>query len=129
MSLRAADMQGADELMQRIYAAMPQKQRELIGERTGAALAAARARGRVLGGDRGHRPAAGPDAAMAGAARSNAARRAAYRLALEVEAEKAVGATSVPEIAHGLNLRGVPTPAGSGRWTHATIARLTRRVA
>jgi hypothetical protein len=51
-SIRAADMPGADDLMMRIYAAMAQKERELISERTKAALAAARARGKALGGDR-----------------------------------------------------------------------------
>ena len=55
-SIRAADMPGADDLMMRIYAAMAQKERELISERTRAALAAAKARGRALGGDRGWRP-------------------------------------------------------------------------
>jgi DNA invertase Pin-like site-specific DNA recombinase len=63
-SVRAADMPGADDLMMRIYAAMAQKERELIGERTAAALAAAKARGVALGGDRGYRPAAGPTAAL-----------------------------------------------------------------
>jgi DNA invertase Pin-like site-specific DNA recombinase len=53
-SIRAADMPGADDLMMRIYAAMAQKERELISERTKAALAAARARGKALGGDRGY---------------------------------------------------------------------------
>ena len=56
ISIRAADMPGADDLMMRIYAAMAQKERELISERTRATLAAAKARGTVLGGDRGHRP-------------------------------------------------------------------------
>jgi DNA invertase Pin-like site-specific DNA recombinase len=60
-SIRAANMPGADDLMMRIYAAMAQKERELISrglisERTGAALAAAKARGARLGGDRGYRP-------------------------------------------------------------------------
>lgn len=50
-SIRAADMPGANDLMMRIYAAMAQKERELISERTRAALAAARARGKALGGD------------------------------------------------------------------------------
>jgi hypothetical protein len=59
-ALRAADMPGADELMLRIYAAMAQKERELISERTLAALAAAKACGKALGDDRGYRPAAGP---------------------------------------------------------------------
>ena len=42
VSIRAADMPGADDLMMRIYAAMAQKKRELISARTKAALAAAR---------------------------------------------------------------------------------------
>ena len=67
ISIRAADMPGADDLMMRIYAVMAQKERELISERTRAALAAAKARGAVLGGDRGHRPATGPNAAAAAA--------------------------------------------------------------
>jgi DNA invertase Pin-like site-specific DNA recombinase len=52
-AIRAADMPGADDLMMRIYAAMAQKERELISERTRAALAAAKARGAALGGDTG----------------------------------------------------------------------------
>jgi DNA invertase Pin-like site-specific DNA recombinase len=45
ISIRAADMPGADDLMMRIYAAMAQKERELISARTKAALAAAKDRG------------------------------------------------------------------------------------
>jgi DNA invertase Pin-like site-specific DNA recombinase len=59
-SIRAADMPGADDLMMRIYAAMAQKERELISERTRAALGAAKARGMALGGDRGYRPVSWP---------------------------------------------------------------------
>ena len=65
VSIRAADMPGADDLMMRIYAAMAQKEREPISARTKAALAAAKARGAVLGGDRGYRPPSGPDAVAA----------------------------------------------------------------
>jgi DNA invertase Pin-like site-specific DNA recombinase len=49
-AIRAADMPGADDLMMRVYAAMAQKERELISERTRSALAAARAPGSAAGG-------------------------------------------------------------------------------
>ncbi len=52
-------MPGADDLMMRIYAAMAQNERELISERTRAALRAAKAHEAALGGDRGYRPTAG----------------------------------------------------------------------
>jgi DNA invertase Pin-like site-specific DNA recombinase len=67
----------------RVYAAMAQKQRELIRERTRAALAAAKARGARAGGDRGYRPPAGPCAAAAATARGDAAVQTAHRLWLE----------------------------------------------
>lgn len=60
MSLRAAKLPGADNLMVRVYAAMTHKQRELISRRTTAALAAAKAHGVALGGDRGNRLTQGP---------------------------------------------------------------------
>jgi DNA invertase Pin-like site-specific DNA recombinase len=72
------------KLMLRIHAATAQKKRELISERTKAALAATKARGQVLGGDRGYLPAAGPDNVAAALARRQAAEQAAHRLALEV---------------------------------------------
>jgi DNA invertase Pin-like site-specific DNA recombinase len=56
ISIRAADMPVADDLMIRVHAAMAQKGRELISERTQTPLVAARERGGVLGGDWGWRP-------------------------------------------------------------------------
>ena len=126
-AIRAADMPGADELMLRIYAAMAQKERELISERTRAALAAAKARGTVLGGDRGHRPIAGPDATAAALARRETAERAAHRLALEVERLRDEGVLGQAALARALNDKGVPTPRGDGAWTHTTVARVLAR--
>ena len=128
-SIRAVDMPAADDLMMRIYAAMAQKERELISERTRAALAAARARGRALGGDRGYRPTCGPDAQAAAQARQEAAERTAHRLVLEVEALRAEGITTHQGLARVLTERGVPTPRGGATWTHTTVARLLGRVA
>jgi DNA invertase Pin-like site-specific DNA recombinase len=129
VSIRAADMPGADDLMMRIYAAMAQKERELISARTKAALSAAKARGAVLGGDRGWRPIGGPDAARAAQARRQAAQRIAHRLTIEMDAVRAEGNLSHASIARELTARGVPTPGGGRIWTHTTVARLARRVA
>jgi len=127
ISIRAADMPGADDLMMRIYAAMAQKERELISARTKAALAAAKARGAVLGGDRGYRPAVGPDAAAAARARREGAERTAHRLALEVDQLRASGIVSYAGLARALMERGVATPQGGVVWTHTTVVRLSVR--
>ena len=128
VSIRAADMPGADDLMMRIYAAMAQKERELISARTKAALAAAKARGTVLGGDRGYRPKHGPDAAAAAAARILEAERAAHRLALEVGTLREQGIVSHAALARALNAKRVLAPRGGAVWTHTTIARLSSRL-
>jgi DNA invertase Pin-like site-specific DNA recombinase len=121
-------MPGADDLMLRIYAAKAQRERELIGARTRAALAAARARGVALGGDRGHRPPQPPDARAAALACAEAAERTAHRLRLEVERLREEGVLAHAAIARELTARGVPTPRGGAAWTHTTVARLLTRV-
>jgi DNA invertase Pin-like site-specific DNA recombinase len=128
VTIRAADMPGADDLMMRIYAAMAQKERELISARTKAALAAAKARGVVLGGDRGYRPARPPNAAAATLARREAAHRAAHRLMVEMEALAAEGNTSLASLAGALTKRRVPTPGGHSSWTHTTVQRIFTRL-
>jgi DNA invertase Pin-like site-specific DNA recombinase len=127
-SIRTADMPGADDLMMRVYAAMAQKERELISERTRAALAAAKARGRALGGDRGYRPATPPDAEAAALARAEAADRTAHRILLELEQLRGDGLTSHAALARALMERRVPTPRGGAAWTHTTVARLLARL-
>ena len=109
-SARAADMPGADDLMMRVYAAMAQKERELISERTRAALAAAKARGTVLGGDRGYRPLMAPDASAATSARRGEAERTAHRLMLEIADIRDGGVSTLQGMAQELTSRGVPTP-------------------
>jgi DNA invertase Pin-like site-specific DNA recombinase len=127
-SIRAADMPGADDLMMRVYAAMAQKERELISERTKAALAAAKARGARLGGDRGHSPMAGPDSGAAVVrARRGSAERATHRPLLEVERLREIGINSRQALARGLTEGGIPTPGGGETWTHTTAGRLLAR--
>ena len=126
-SIRAADMPGADDLMMRVYAAMAQKERELISERTKAALAAAKARGARLGGDRGHRPTVGPDSRAAATVCREAAERAAHRLLLEVERLRVSGLTSMQSLARALTEGGILTPRGGDTWTHTTVSRVLAR--
>lgn len=94
----------------RIYAAMAQKERELISERTRAALTAAKARGAVLSGDRGYRPPAAPCAASAAAARAEEADRTGNRVRIEIERLRRSGTTTLIGLARELTALGVPTP-------------------
>jgi len=122
-------MPDTDDLMMRIYAAMAQKERELISARTKAALAAAKARGAVMDGDRGYRPATGPDAAAAARVRREGAERVAHRLALEVVALRAEGISTHAGLAQALTARGVAIPRVGTAWTHTTVARILERLA
>ncbi|MEO3475860.1 recombinase family protein [Roseomonas sp. CAU 1739] len=127
ISIRAADMPNADDLMLRIYAAMAQKERDLISERTRAALAAAKARGKALGGDRGYRPPAGPNATAAAVARREAADLTAHRLHFELERLRGDGLVGHAELARALTANGVATPRHATVWTHTTVSRLLSR--
>ncbi|MFC0386872.1 recombinase family protein [Muricoccus vinaceus] len=97
-----ADMPGADDLMMRVYAAMGQKEREVISERMKAALAAARARGAVLGGDREWWPPRPPCASAAAQSRREQATRTAHQLGLELGALRAQGIITRRGIARAL---------------------------
>jgi DNA invertase Pin-like site-specific DNA recombinase len=128
----AADAPDKDRFMLHIRAAFAEEEARKISERTKAALAAAKARGKKLGGDRGYRPAAPPDAKAGGrasaAARGQAADRAAFRVAAAIEEARQAGAVSLRQIAAGLTERGVPTPSGEGAWTATAVRRVIARV-
>ena len=118
----------ADPFMLHIYAALAEQERRLISTRTKVALAAAKARGVALGGDRGYRPAAAPDARLGGAAVRQMADHHAHGLASTIEAvrvELGSGA-SLQAIARALTERGVPTARG-GAWTATAVRRVLAR--
>jgi DNA invertase Pin-like site-specific DNA recombinase len=106
---------------------MAEKERELISERTKAALATAKARGARLGGDRGYRPATGPNSGAATVSRRAAAERAAHRLLLEVDRLRGAGVTTMHGLARALTKCGIPAPRGGEIWTHTTVGRLLAR--
>jgi len=127
----AADMPQASDFELHIRAAIAQEERRLISIRTKAALAAAKARGVVLGGFRGRHLTTAERSrgtAKANAAKATAARARAVSLLPIVEQVKATGATTLAAIADGLNGRGIPTAKG-GSWAPVQVMRLLRYAA
>ena len=109
-----------DPFMLHIYAAVAEKERALISQRTKAALAAAKARGVKLGNPR-------LVAARAPRMRANAeeaARQAA--LALPVIKPLYEQGLSLRAIARELVARGVPTARG-GQWSAVQVSDILRR--
>jgi len=121
----ACDMPHADKFTVGLMALLAQREREVISERTKAALAAAKARGQKLGGDRGYRPSAPPDHTKATEVRARKADHAAHAvLPLIRRLQQEVG--TLNGIASRLNEMGHVTPRG-GRWTATSVKRALAR--
>ena len=103
----------ADPFMLHLYAALAEKERRLISQRTKDALAAAKARGVKLGGLNAK-----------GIKNRDAAKERAEALLL-ILAE--LNGMSARAIAAQLNVRNVPTPNG-GAWYAVTVIRVQRRL-
>lgn len=96
-----------------------------MSERTKAALAAAKARGTKLGGDRGYRPNGRPDIAL------NALRTQTdefmHSVIPIINDIKELGHASLGAIASELNTRGIRTRRG-GRWHASTVRNVVMRL-
>jgi DNA invertase Pin-like site-specific DNA recombinase len=114
----AVDNPHMNKLTIHILAAVAEHEREMISERTKAALQAAKARGRVLGNPNLHEAAKrGTEAASANA------RRFAANVRPIIEEIMRAGATSHNAIAAKLNERNVRTARG-GVWTHVQVGAI-----
>ena len=118
----AVDNPHANKLTVHILAAVAQHEREMISERTKAALQAAKARGKKLGN---------PTLERARAAGTAAGKEAAARFASNVlpviREIQASGAQSRNKIATRLNERRVRTARG-GLWSHVQVGAILARV-
>jgi DNA invertase Pin-like site-specific DNA recombinase len=114
------------DFLLRQMASVAELEAGLISQRTRAALEAAKARGVVLGGDRGHKPTRAVIEAGAAAKKAQAAGRAAD-LRSVIDQVVAEGHASYREIARQLNERGIPTPSRRGAWQATTVARIFKR--
>lgn len=123
----AADMPQANRLLVGIMALVAEQEREAISARTREALAAAKARGVKLGGDRGGRATAAARAAGT-AARVQRADELAARLAPHVREAQSLGRTSLRQIAAHFEERGIVTPTGRSVWTPKAVANLLGRI-
>jgi DNA invertase Pin-like site-specific DNA recombinase len=110
-----------DPFILHLYAALSEKERNLIAGRTKAALAAKKAQGKVLGGPKL------PEARVAAQVviKANADRYAANVLPIIREAQKA-GADTLRDIANALNARGIATARGD-RWHATSVKNLLER--
>jgi DNA invertase Pin-like site-specific DNA recombinase len=113
----ACDMPHASRLVLHVMAAFAEHERQIIGERTKAALAAAKARGVRLGAQ--------------GAVLAEQRKAEATAYALEVHnafrAAMIGGARTTREIALRLNRGGLPSREG-GRWHPGSVGRVLRRL-
>lgn len=119
----AADMPEANELTIHIMAAVAQAERKAISKRTVEALAAAKARGTKLGGHRGNLSDLLKGPAASAAVRSKAAKERAAKVLQHIHALRAHGASSLREIAEGLNGASITTPRGA-RWNASQVKRV-----
>lgn len=120
----ACDFPQANRLTIHILAAVAENEAEMISTRTKIALAAAKRKGTVLGGDRGNcRSIYRKGAAASAKIRTEQSQRRASDLLPVIEALKASGALSLRQIAAELNARQIPTPRG-GAWSAVQVSRV-----
>jgi DNA invertase Pin-like site-specific DNA recombinase len=118
----AVDNPHASKLTVHILAAVAQHEREMISERTKAALQAAKARGKRLGN-----PKLSKAAARGTAAGKAAADQFAANVLPVIREIQASGVTSHNAIAAKLNERRVKTARG-GRWSHVQVGMILARL-
>jgi len=117
----------ADPFMLHLYAALAEKERSLIAQRTRDALAAAKARGVKLGSPKGAEHLKGRGNREAVEAVIQGAQDRAKMLAGVLEELRTQGITTANGIAKALNHQGVATARG-GQWTARSVLNVLERL-
>src|SRR3979411_2956597 len=112
----------ADPFMLHLYAALAEKERRLISERTKAALAAKKATGAILGNPHNLAQAG----SLGRAALIDGADKFVRCLVPILRAAQSEGATTLRAMAQALNRRGIKSPRG-GNWHPSSVANLLSR--
>jgi DNA invertase Pin-like site-specific DNA recombinase len=118
----AVDMPMANRLTVHILAAVAEHEREMISQRTKAALAAAKARGTLLG-NRTNIEVAQRNSRVV---RSKASAQFVQNAIPVIKQIQATGLTSLREVAGALNARGVRSARGGG-WHPTQVKRVLER--
>ena len=111
----------ADPFMLHLYAALAEKERRLISERTKAALAAKRANGARLGN-----PGIVAAGSLGRSVQTAVAEEFVASLMPVVEAIRSTGSTTLEAITEALNQRGIRSARG-GKWHVSSVANLLTR--
>src|SRR6266446_5650625 len=119
----AVDNPHATRLTIHILAAVAEHEREMISQRTKAALAAAKARGVKLGNPR----LTPGDTRRARRARTAIADQGAADVLPYITQARKAGCTSLTQLAAALTARGIETPMGGRLWSRAQISRVLAR--
>lgn len=112
-----------DPFMLHVYAALAEKERNMIAQRTKEALAAKKAGGEKLGG-----PKLAEARVIAVAVKKAEADRFAANILPNIEAVRKAGANTLREIAEALNAKGIHT-ANGGSWYPTTVKNILDRQA
>ncbi len=127
----AADMPTVNRLTIHVLAAVAEHEREMISQRTKAALAAAKVRGTRLGNPRlpptGTLAVVSAPSTAGGMARVALAQaRAAVAYGAVIASARASGSLSLGDYAQALQAARLPAPRGGDRWSRASAARVLR---
>lgn len=126
VKFQAVDMPDVNDMVLHILASVAQGEAKAISERTKAALAAAKARGKALGGLRWDITTVGAQG-RAAALQTRKEKAASYRADIlpVIQQKQREGAETLRQIADALNADSTPAPRG-GEWSAVQVQRILK---